>query len=261
MGQKRRLLVVALLGSLIFPALAHSQYYTFSENHQSRWQDPHEIFNRVRQEAVELLNWSFHDSKRPVGKEKYNRKKHFGSWIVDQRQDNCYNTRAQVLIRDSIIAVKFASANPCRVESGRWADPYGGGIYKSADDIQIDHVVALKNAYDSGAWSWKRPMRCLFTNFIGHQEHLISAYSSENQEKADKAPDQWMPSDSRFACQHLHNWLMVKYIWNLNMTEQEASAISRLIQKHQCPSPLFQPSVREVAQARRAIEKDISICQ
>ena len=253
------LLGVACLGLL--PTVGAAQYYTFQENSKSSWEDPMELVAQAAHQAADLLAWSLHENSRPVASEKYNRKVHFGVWIDDHEDENCFDTRSEVLIRDALSDVQFYQQNPCKVYSGKWHDPYSDQLYTRAIEVEIDHVVALKNAYDSGAWSWKPELRCLYANFMGDPEHLVSASSNANKAKGDKGPEGWMPKNLAFSCQHLHNWLMVKYVWNLNMTEKEVAAIQNYLQEYDCDPKEFKPSKKEIVKIRQNIQRDLKICQ
>lgn len=260
-GFMARRLGWALLFVMMLGQSAQAQYYTFTENtRQTQLNSFETIMQTAASNAVELLNWAFHQNKRPQPTEKYNRQRHFGSWIEETQDQDCFDVRAEVLIRDSKAQVKLNPNNPCKVAAGKWYDPYSGQIITQASDIEIDHVVALKNAYDSGAWSWKQNLRCLYGNFMGYNNHLLSVSSGENQRKSDKSPEAWMPSDSRYACDHLKNWLTVKYVWNLNMSQSEALAIAQLIKQYRCDMRMFQPTKSEIAKIRRYATANINLC-
>lgn len=91
----------------------------------------------------------------------YNRLVQYGDW-VDEDGD-CEDARAEVLIRDSRLPVK-RHANPCRVRAGSWVDPFGGDTLTLASDVDIDHMVPLRNAHISGAWRWSFPRRRAYAN-------------------------------------------------------------------------------------------------
>ncbi|MFN8792592.1 MAG: DUF1524 domain-containing protein [Bdellovibrionales bacterium] len=250
------------LGLNLWASVGWAQYYTFSANVRpaSAWQEPQSLVSAAARSAVDLLSWSQLPGTRPRPPESYDRLKHFGSWIETSDQD-CYDTRAEILIRDSEKEVRFSANNPCRVSAGYWSDPYSGRSFTQARDVQIDHVVALKNAYDSGAYAWTPQARCAFANFKGYELHLISVSGHENQAKGDRAPDQWMPSDVQYACQHLHNWLTVKLAWNLNMESSEAQAVRHYLQKFQCEAEEFRISRSEMAKIRRAAQQALEDCR
>jgi hypothetical protein len=129
-----------------------------------------------------------------------------------------------------------------------------------ARDMEIDHVVALKNAYDSGAFNWDYQHRCLYANFLGYENHLVSASSAENNAKSDHGPEDWMPSDSQYACQHLQNWLVIKFTWKLNMSQAEATAIENEIEQNHCDIKSFQFSKTEMGRIRKFAQQNLELC-
>lgn len=261
-GDAMKLRILSFLLTLFTGSSLFAQYFTFQEEiDRPNWQDPVQISQQIVQATSNLLKWRFVSEPRPVAPIKYNRAQQFGSWIRDPRTGNCLNTRARVLNRDSKTPVEFAESNPCRVESGTWNDPYTGQKFSLSSDVDIDHVVALKNAYDSGAFAWAKPYRCIYTNFLGYKNQLLAVSGRENQIKSDKGPDRWMPPNPQFACQHLQNWLAVKFIWKLNMSESEVKAIQHYVSQHRCPTRLFQANQMAVLKMRDQIHKDVVICQ
>lgn len=246
----------------LFPLQSFSQYYTFQDEvNQPSWLDPMNASYQILQQTVNLLKWRFSSEARPVPSIKYDRLSLFGTWIKDPRSGSCLNTRAKVLARDSKTQVGFADTNPCRVATGTWNDPYSGNTYTNSDDVQIDHVVALKNAYDSGAYNWSNKFRCLYTNFTSYKNHLLSVSGIENNRKSDKGPDRWMPSNTKFACQHLQNWLAVKFLWKMNMSDTESRSITQFVSRYRCPMEMFQANQVAIMKMRNAIQRDVSICQ
>jgi hypothetical protein len=205
-----------------------------------------------RIEAFDLLKWVQHKPAAAVVAEPYDRKKHFGTWINDPTDDNCYNTRAQILIRDSQAPVQFKPSNPCSVEAGVWKDPYSAQEFKAADEIQIDHMVPLKNAYISGAWKWNAPKRCLYANFRANDFHLLAVSNHENMSKGDNSPDEYLPSNQKHICQYLENWLKIKLIWALEMSPAEGKAIQENIQQYGCDPKRFQMTDSELSKERTA---------
>ena len=92
---------------------------------------------------------------------KYDRVELYGGWINEDGPSNCYNTRAEVLLRDSEPneKVHFAPGNKCMVAKAKWKDPYSGTQFKLANAVQVDHLVPLKAAYLSGAHAWNKNRR------------------------------------------------------------------------------------------------------
>lgn len=210
---------------------------------------------------LSLLNWVKHSGAPPLSPENYNRKKHFGSWIHDPNDNTCMNTRAQILARDSSVAVTMKPNNHCIVDTGQWEDPYSGVVRTSAREMQIDHVVPLKNAFISGAWSWKTEKRCLYANFMANHFHLIAVDGHENMAKGDSAPDQYLPPSKKYICTYLQEWLKIKMIWNLTMTQAEATSIRDNVNQYGCDTSLLQITSLDLRRQRLASDEIQTSCQ
>lgn len=230
------------------------------------WPDPEDLLIEgietlvaPAKSTLNLLNWKQTAFSEPV--EPYNRRKHFGSWITDPRTDDCLNTRARVLIRDSKTEVGFKKDNPCAVDSGTWEDPYSAKVLYRHDQVQVDHMVPLKNTYVSGGWAWSQKRRCLYANFTANNIHLITVASEENLSKGDSTPENYLPKNGRYVCEYLHNWLKIKMIWGLKLKPQEAEAIKENVASFGCDPKQFVLSLKELAAQRTATEKLQVICE
>lgn len=215
----------------------------------------------LSEKAVVLTRWIKHAGSPGSPKEPYNRLKHFGRWINDPTDTECLDTRAKVLERDSLVPVKFKGNNRCRVASGLWKDPYAGKTITDARDIQIDHFVPLKDAYISGGWKWTPLKRCLYSNYMSNDYHLLSVYGTENMIKSDSSPEDYIPPNTGFVCEYLERWLKVKLIWNLNMKSSEAEAIRNEFQRYNCDLRAMKMSRKELAAQRSEILSKIPICE
>lgn len=189
----------------------------------------------------------------------YNRSKHFGSWLSDPLDRPCLNTREKVLIRDSSRTVDLGP-DGCTVKAGEWQDPYGGSTHFKPAEIQIDHMVPLKNAYVSGASNWNAQARCVFANFMANDFHLIAVEGRLNQSKGDRDPSEWMPPDKTYTCTYLKEWLSVKLIWGLIMSPNEAAAINKLFKEAGCDSRSFKLTKSEITKQRKAISAKFEMC-
>lgn len=242
-------------------------YYKVTEKtHQPKtmfnpWREFEEVVTSTSQEAaISLLTWSHSKRALPMPDEKYNRKKHFGRWVNDPTDDECWNTRAQVLVRDSEIDVTFKDDSDCVVEKGRWHDPYTGTTIRKASDIQIDHFVPLKNAYISGGWKWEPLKKCMYANFLSNDFHLAAVDASENMSKGDGTPEDYMPPNEKFTCEYLQRWLKIKLIWSLAMQPGEADAIAELLDHAHCSERNFKMTRPELTANRQAIVNDRDQC-
>lgn len=202
---------------------------------------------------LDTLHWVKHDAVLAAPKEDYQRLAHFGTWVNTKRDETCYNTRSLVMIRDSAVHVTNSPTNHCIVSEGRWFDPYTGNTYTKSDEIQIDHVVPLKHAYLSGAWKWNFKNRCAYANFMGNSFHLLSVQASANMRKGDRAPDAYMPPRRAYQCEYLANWLKIKLIWKLTLSNSEASAIAKQIDENGCTEDDFSFSKKDLKLQRNKI--------
>lgn len=218
-----------------------------------------ETFTSLKVQVLNLLNFEHHKETFGRTAEAYQRLKHFGTWLRDSQR--CMNTRAYVLIRDSQEEVSYSAGGAgCSVATGVWHDPYTNNIYTKASDIQIDHVVALKNAYVSGASKWSNQHRCLYANFLGNDFHLMSVDGPENMKKSAKGPEKYMPPNSAFQCEYLQAWVRIKLIWELGLNPNEAETVQRLAKDNNCEGKGFIYSAVELQKQRAYIQNNLSIC-
>jgi len=142
--------------------------------------------------------------------------------------DGC-DSRDQVLKRDS---VSLPQVDPisCDVVAGDWVSPYDGGRWSNPADIDIDHVVALKEAWDSGAWAWSAAQRKAYANDTSDSRTLLAVTDSVNQSKSDKDPSNWLPPLQSYTCTYIGNWIAVKARWNLSMDSSEFGRLKNLLQ-------------------------------
>jgi hypothetical protein len=266
--------VFAILFFLIsFSVQASSpDYYTVQEGVSERFTgvslNPMAVVSEIIKESTKktlelnlnLMSWDHHDEELEDPAIPYDRKSQYGTWVRDPKENNCYNTRARVLIRSSETPVSF-NASGCTVVSGQWHDPYSNREYTQASDIQIDHVVPLKNSYVSGAWKWDSQKRCLYGNFMSNEFHLLAVNGPDNMRKGEKTPEKFMPPNEAFACDYLAIWLKIKLIWNLAMTPGEAQAISELAKQNQCDESLLVISSQDLSRQRESILDNMTLCR
>lgn len=116
----------------------------------------------------------------------------------------------------------------CDVVSGSWFDPYGGGTYADPEDIDIDHIVPLANAWRSGASSWGMAKRESFANV---PRDLLGVDDGLNQSKGDKGPEAWKPPRKAYWCTYARQWIGVKHYWDLSVTGAERSALKQMLDR------------------------------
>jgi hypothetical protein len=150
----------------------------------------------------------------------------FRHWI-DANGNGC-DTRQEVLIRDSRSPAQIDPFR-CKVLAGDWYSPYDGATWEDPSEIDIDHVVALKEAWDSGAWNWSAEKRRVFANDLTDWRSLLAVTSSVNRSKGDKDPSQWLPPRRDYRCTYISIWISIKARWSLSIDPSEAGTIRRML--------------------------------
>ncbi len=148
----------------------------------------------------------------------------FAHWS-DLDRDGC-DTRREVLIRDSRIDVVFDSARTCWIVSGRWYSSYDDEWVSDASSLDIDHLVPLAEAWDSGASGWDARLREAFAN---DEAALIAVSARSNRRKSASDPAEWMPSNQAFTCPYAAGWVATKARWGLSVDQREKSFLSGLL--------------------------------
>jgi hypothetical protein len=146
----------------------------------------------------------------------------FPHWI-DADGDSC-NTRYEVLIAEAVTAPSVGSA--CSLSGGRWYSYYDGASWTATSDLDIDHVVALAEAWDSGARNWTTAQRQSFANDLGDGRALVAVTDNVNQSKSDRDPAEWLPPLSGVHCRYIAEWAAVKTRWGLTVDGAEKSALT-----------------------------------
>ncbi|KAH8780875.1 hypothetical protein F5883DRAFT_166497 [Diaporthe sp. PMI_573] len=146
----------------------------------------------------------------------------FPTW--DTIEGTC-NTREYVLKRDGTNVVVNSA---CTATSGSWFSPYDGATWTAASDVDIDHMVPLKNAWISGANAWTTAQREAFANDVTRPQ-LWAVTDNVNQSKGDKNPANWKPPLSSFYCVYARSWVQVKYYYKLTVSSAEKTALTSML--------------------------------
>ena len=119
-----------------------------------------------------------------------------GDWKhwVDSDGD-CQDARQEVLVEESLDEVTFETDRKCRVETGQWFGVFTGVYTGDPGDLDIDHLVPLKNAHLSGGWRWDADMREEYANYLEEENHLIAVTKGANRSKGARGPEEWGPPD------------------------------------------------------------------
>lgn len=143
---------------------------------------------------------------------------------------DCQNTRAEVLIDESLAPVRFANPSACRVISGEWLGLYTDTPVTNASSLDVDHMVPLANAHASGAWAWSPERKRAYANDLTDPNHLIAVTASANRSKGAKGPEEWRPPNQSYWCEYADNWIKTKTTWDLSATPTELVALQEMLE-------------------------------
>jgi hypothetical protein len=135
------------------------------------------------------------------------------------------DTREVVLARD--LTNETVNPTTCAVSGGILVEPYTSLTLNISDTstLDVDHIVALKDAWVSGADHWTTAQRVAFAN---DQSELTTTTASLNRSKGDGGPDVWMPSSQPGRCFYVTRYQDVKVRYGLVVTPAQQAAIDRV---------------------------------
>jgi hypothetical protein len=149
----------------------------------------------------------------------------FGHGWSDEDGD-CQDARAEALIASSTVQpVQFASDDQCRVTRGRWISPFTGDVIQNSSEIDIDHVVPLKWAWDHGAADWTREKRVRFAN---DPVNLFSVEASLNRSKGARGLSEWMPPAGK--CGYASRFLRITKLYGLRLPDADRRVQTQVCQ-------------------------------
>lgn len=148
----------------------------------------------------------------------------FKHW-VDADHDGC-STRAEALIEEAVEAPTIGAG--CSLTGGSWYSYYDDTTVQDAARLDVDHLVPLAEAWDSGADEWTAQRREEYANFLGEPYHLVAVTARSNRQKADKDPSQWLPPYAPARCRYVGEWVAVKRRWVLAVDVQEKQALTTI---------------------------------
>jgi hypothetical protein len=135
------------------------------------------------------------------------------------------NTRDLVLKRDGI---NVEATKDCKIIGGSWYSVFDGKTFTDPQDVDIDHLVALANAWRSGADQWDDAKRKAFANDLVRPQ-LIAVSRASNRAKGDQDPTQWKPTNRDYWCEYAGRWVAVKAHWQLTVTSSEQRTLKNLL--------------------------------
>ena len=159
----------------------------------------------------------------------------FGQTWADVDRNGC-DTRNDILKRDLTGEVFKEKTDDCVVLSGTLIDPYSGETINfvrgnvSSMEVQIDHVVALSNAWQTGAFKLTLQQRTAFAN---DPLNLLAVKGRLNSQKGDGDAATWLPPLKSYRCDYVARQVAVKMKYKLWFTAPEKEAIVRILKS--CP--------------------------
>ena len=134
------------------------------------------------------------------------------------------DARKSVIISEAIKKPNVDSK--CNIVGGEWLSIYDNAKVTDAKKLDVDHMVPLAEAWDSGAQAWDAKKREMYANDQLDPRHLIAVTGSSNRSKSDRDPAEWLPTNKLYTCEYLTNWVSVKVRWSLSVDKKEKDAIT-----------------------------------
>ena len=171
----------------------------------------------------------------------YDRDTLFGGW-ADPDGNGC-DARNDVLARDLTNKVFGTGRDKCLVLSGTLIDPYSGKKIDftrgqgTSTLVPIDHVVAVSDAWQKGAFKWDAVTRVQFYN---DPLNLKATQQSLNSQKRDGDAATWLPPLKSYRCAYVAQQIAVKAKYAIWVTKAEKEAMARILSA--CPKQLLPTS-------------------
>lgn len=175
----------------------------------------------------------------------------FGQAWADVDRNGC-DTRNDMLNRD-LTDIVHTNSVPCKVQSGTLSDPYTATMIafqrgqSTSSEVQIDHVVALSDAWQKGAQQLTFDQRVAFAN---DPLNLQSTDGPTNQQKGAGDAATWLPPNKGYRCEYVARQVSVKATYALWVTQAERDAMARILSDCDgilAPTDQMAPSVPQPA--------------
>ncbi len=140
----------------------------------------------------------------------------------DDAGDGC-TTRNEVLLAEAVVAPSVAVG--CKLAGGTWISYYDGQGVTRAGALDIEHMMPLADAWDSGASTWAPTRREAYANDQGADVSLVAVTARTNRQKAEQEPADWMPPSLDAQCRYGGEWVAAKLRWQLTADEREPEAL------------------------------------
>ena len=177
----------------------------------------------------------------------------FKHW-VDADGDGC-DARREVLIAEAVVAPSVGSR--CVLSGGEWLSRYDGKTTSgNGSGFDVDHMVPLAEAWESGAHGWTPTRREEYANDLGYADSLIAVSASSNRSKGARDPAEWMPPTQGVHCWYAAAWVQVKTRWSLTVDQAEADKLNSVLSGCDDAELDDVPQAQSVAEATEADEPE-----
>lgn len=232
MKEKKRRLAVLLFVAILSIVLGIRS----TTDHQAQVQpDPTTLAQPPAGSAIALSALETIEVKGRAPKTDYKRTQFLSDWAEVGGCD-----MRNLILRRDLTNVFIDPIDNCKILSGRLDDPYTAKIIQfergeqSSQAVQIDHVVALSDAWQKGAQQLTQEDRNEFAN---DPLNLLAVDGPANQNKSDGDAATWLPSNKAYRCRYVARQIAVKTKFHLWITLAEKDAIKRQLQT--CPGQVL----------------------
>lgn len=152
---------------------------------------------------------------------------------------SCWTVREQVLAdeaeKGSLVLLdskgkKTSSVkNACKIESGKWKEPYSGKTVTNPSKLDIDHMIPLSYTAKQGGQAWSKDKKREYANNLKFENHLVAVDASANREKSDQGPSTWKPKNKNYHCTYATSWVTIAKNYNLSLPESDKSALRSML--------------------------------
>ena len=160
-------------------------------------------------------------------------------WKLWDNITSCWTVREQVLFDEAVagsLALLDKNDNPtsdlasaCDIKSGKWIGVYTGKEFTNPSDLDIDHLIPLKHAAQSGGQAWDENKKRAFANDLGYVNHLIAVDAGANRSKSDRGPADWKPDNEGYWCEYATSWITVSKNYQLTISPADKAGVVEML--------------------------------
>jgi hypothetical protein len=147
----------------------------------------------------------------------------FRHW-VDADRDGC-DTRREILLEEAVTPPEVTGRCTLTAGTGTWHSWYDDTTVTGSRALDIDHLVPLAEAWDSGASAWSPKRREYYANDLGDPGALVAVTARSNRQKADQDVAEWLPAED-VVCRYIVEWTAVKLRHQLTADTAEHAVLT-----------------------------------